>query len=109
MHLSFGDTPAEKYLRQLSADLLLHGWDLAQATGGDEALPADLVEACARWFDRQEDGYWRAGVIGPRVDVPDAPTPGPGYSPASAAPLLTTPSSCSAASTRRSAGVTSRR
>src|SRR5687767_4336634 len=28
VHLSFGDTPAVEYLRQLLADHLVHGWDL---------------------------------------------------------------------------------
>ncbi|HZA87141.1 MAG TPA: TIGR03086 family metal-binding protein, partial [Acidimicrobiales bacterium] len=35
VHLSFGDTPAEEYAYQLAADHLIHGWDLAAATGGD--------------------------------------------------------------------------
>lgn len=67
VHLSFGDVPAEEYLWQLTTDALVHAWDLARATGQPEALPADLVDACARWFDSAEDAYRTAGVIGPAV------------------------------------------
>src|SRR5262245_18529994 len=35
VHLSFGDVPGEEYALQLLADLLVHSWDLARATGGD--------------------------------------------------------------------------
>jgi uncharacterized protein (TIGR03086 family) len=72
VHLSFGDVPAEEYLWQLTTDALIHAWDLARATGQDEALPAWVVEACARWFDGAEEAYRSAGVIGPRVDIDEA-------------------------------------
>jgi uncharacterized protein (TIGR03086 family) len=72
VHLSFGDVPTEEYLWQLTADALIHAWDLARATAQDESLPPELVEACARWFDGAEDAYRAAGVIGPAVDVDGA-------------------------------------
>ncbi len=69
--LSFGDTPAVEYVRQLFADHLVHAWDLAVATGTDRALDPDSVQACLAWFAEREDLYRGAGIIGPRVDVPD--------------------------------------
>src|SRR5262245_6953652 len=33
VHLSFGDVGGEEYVVQLTADLAVHGWDLARATG----------------------------------------------------------------------------
>lgn len=75
VHLSFGDFPAEFYVMQLFADLLVHAWDLARATGQDERLDPDLVNALATWFDAQEDAYRAAGVIADRVAVPDAADP----------------------------------
>ena len=71
-HLSFGDVPGGEYVMQLTADLLVHGWDLARATGGDEQLDAAVVEAVASWFDTMEAAYRAAGVIGPAVALPDA-------------------------------------
>jgi uncharacterized protein (TIGR03086 family) len=70
VHLSFGDTPAEEYVRQLLADHLIHAWDLAAATGLDRRLDPDAVRVCAEWFAEREDVYRSAGAIGPRVEVP---------------------------------------
>jgi uncharacterized protein (TIGR03086 family) len=72
VHLSFGDFPAEEYLWQLTADALVHAWDLARATGQDETLPAEVVDGCARWFDGVEEAYRAAGAIGPAVVVDGA-------------------------------------
>ena len=69
VHLSFGDTPIEEYVWQLTADHLIHSWDLAAATGQDRALDPELVAAVADWFSDKEDMIRGAGVIGPRVDA----------------------------------------
>ena len=68
VHLSFGDTPADEYARQLAADHLIHAWDLAAATGGDTRLPADLVDTVARWFPDNESNYRDGGWIAPPPD-----------------------------------------
>ena len=44
-HHPAGDMPGEVVLGFRIGDLTIHAWDLARATGGDEALPAELVEA----------------------------------------------------------------
>lgn len=66
VHLSFGDTPAEEYAYQLAADHLIHGWDLAAATGGDRSFDPALVEALATWFAEREELFRSAGAIGER-------------------------------------------
>jgi uncharacterized protein (TIGR03086 family) len=71
VHLSFGATPAEEYVRQLLADHLVHSWDLAAAVGADRRLDPELVRACAGWFADREELYRQAGVVGPRVDLPE--------------------------------------
>jgi uncharacterized protein (TIGR03086 family) len=68
-HLSFGDVPGAEYLHQVFADALIHGWDLARATGADDRLDPELVRACASWFAGQEDAYRSAGAIGPRPEL----------------------------------------
>ena len=55
VQLSFGETAKTEYALQLAADHLIHGWDLAAATGGDTRMDPQLVEAVADWFDDQED------------------------------------------------------
>ncbi len=67
VHLSFGDTPVEEYVRQLSADHLVHSWDLAVATHQDTALDGELVDEVARWFAEREELYRAAGAVGPAV------------------------------------------
>jgi uncharacterized protein (TIGR03086 family) len=70
VHLSFGDTPAEEYVRQLQADHMIHAWDLAVAIGADPRLDPEALAECARWFADREEIYRQAGAVGPRADVP---------------------------------------
>jgi uncharacterized protein (TIGR03086 family) len=71
VHLSYGDTSGDEYARQLGADHLVHAWDLARALGVDDTLDPDAVHAVLEWFGPTEDAWRAAGVIGPRVPVPD--------------------------------------
>ncbi len=63
VHLSFGDFPAAEYLAQLSADYLIHGWDLAVTLGLDDRLDADLVASVGAWFGPMAAAYRDAGVV----------------------------------------------
>jgi len=67
VHLSYGEEEMGEYIRQLAADHLIHGWDLAAATGGDTRLDTALVTEVARWFADREGLYRSGGVIGPRA------------------------------------------
>jgi uncharacterized protein (TIGR03086 family) len=75
VHLSFGDTTAEEYAYQLASDHVIHGWDLAVATGGDADIDPDLVEALAVWFADREELYRAAGAIGDRPEDDDSSDP----------------------------------
>ena len=73
VQLSFGETPAAEYIRQLFADHLIHAWDLAVGSGQDRTLDPEAVRAVAEWFAGEEESYRKAGTIGPRVELgPDA-------------------------------------
>jgi uncharacterized protein (TIGR03086 family) len=71
-----GDVPLPQAVSQFfTADVFMHSWDLARATGQDETLDA---ERCARMFAGMEpmDEILRAsGQYGPRVPVPDDADP----------------------------------
>ncbi len=67
VHLSYGEEQLEEYVQQLVADHLVHGWDLAVATGADATLDPDLVEAVAGWYAEREELYRSAGAVGERV------------------------------------------
>lgn len=75
VHLSFGDIPALEYLRQLTADYLIHSWDLAVAIGVDDQLDPSLVKSTGAWFVNQEAAYRGAGVIAAEAAVPREGTP----------------------------------
>ncbi len=92
---------------QFFADHLVHGWDLARATGQDERLDPELVRACATWFDDREELYREGGVIGPAVAVDRADEQSQLLARFGRNPVPTTPWPRSSASTRRSAARTS--
>lgn len=69
IHLSYGDTTGDAYVRELLADHVVHAWDLARAIDADDQLDPQLVRTCATWFDGMEDAYRQAGAIGPREAV----------------------------------------
>lgn len=72
VHLSFGDVDGRFYVLQRTADLVIHSWDLAAATGQPLALDDDLVQAA---WDVTAPAITpevrAAGVFGPEVAVPD--------------------------------------
>lgn len=71
IHASFGDISGGFYLWQLSAEYLVHGWDVARGAGGDERLDPQLVGDVAAWFGDYEQLYRDIGVTGEPAPVPD--------------------------------------
>jgi len=53
-----------------SADLVLHRWDLARATGQDETLDPDKCAELLAGMEPIEDVLRASGQYGPRVEVP---------------------------------------
>lgn len=73
VHLSYGDEQLEEYLRQLIADHVVHGWDLAAAVGGPTTLDPEIVSVVAGWYADREELYRASGVVGPRPGSFDDP------------------------------------
>lgn len=69
-HLSFGDTPAPEYVGQLLVDEVVHGWDLAVATGQDAALDPTLVAVCWEGLQPAREMIRASGVFGEEIGVP---------------------------------------
>ena len=65
----FGDMPGGQFLAAFFMDTLVHGWDLAKATGQNTHLPEDLAETCYAMFGPSADEMRKSGVFGPRVEV----------------------------------------
>jgi uncharacterized protein (TIGR03086 family) len=74
VHLSRGPTPVAEYVEELTADLTVHSWDLARATGGDEELDPALVRAAEGMAARLPAGGV-PGLFDPALDVPDGASP----------------------------------
>ena len=74
VHLSFGDTSGQEYVLQLTADLAIHAWDLARATGQDDALDPGAVALLLPWTEANAGLVAGSGMFGARIDAgPDAP------------------------------------
>jgi uncharacterized protein (TIGR03086 family) len=67
VHLSFGETDVAEYVWQLTADHLVHSWDLSAALGADRHLDPAVVGAVAGWFADRADLYRSSGATGPRA------------------------------------------
>jgi uncharacterized protein (TIGR03086 family) len=68
----FGTTRFDTAIdRFISLDLVIHGWDLARATGQDTTLPPEEVERIATVdVPAFGDALHAPGVVGPEVHVP---------------------------------------
>ncbi len=71
--VSYGPVPGSVYAGHRFVDVLIHGWDLAEATGQATTLDPELVDACALILEPQVEAFRAAGAIGPAVAAaPDA-------------------------------------
>ncbi len=74
VHLSFGDTPGEEYVTQLTADLAIHAWDLARATGQDKTIDPDAVTLLLSWVEANADLLAGSGMFASPIEAgPDQP------------------------------------
>ena len=69
--VSYGPVPGEVYAGHRFIDVLIHGWDLAVATGRTATLDPELVETCWEIVRPQQDLLRGSGAFGTEIDVPD--------------------------------------
>src|SRR5439155_27261265 len=71
-----GQLPASWFVGLQTADLVVHGWDLAKATGQAIDLDPELVRLASEWGRENLRPEFRGRDFGPEVPVPgDAPLP----------------------------------
>lgn len=75
VHLSYGDTPVTAYCAQMTADLVVHAWDLSRAIGADERLPPDLVDFTVREVTPYAGALAESGLFAPPVPPQPAADP----------------------------------
>ena len=68
--VSYGPVPGSVYAGHRLLDVLVHGWDLAVATGQDCVLDPHLMQACRQIIEPQLEAFREAGALGPEVAVP---------------------------------------
>jgi uncharacterized protein (TIGR03086 family) len=74
VHLSFGDATGREYVLQLTADLSIHAWDLARATGQADALDPGAVALLLPWTEANTNLLAESGMFAPPIDAdPGAP------------------------------------
>lgn len=71
VHLSYGDVAGTDYIGQLTADLVIHAWDLARGIGADDDLDPALVHTTYEMAQRDAEQLAQSGLFGTPVDVPD--------------------------------------
>lgn len=71
VHLMRGPTPASTYLVELFSDHVIHAWDLARGTGGDERLDPELVDILYASVAPIEDQLKASGMYGDKVEAPE--------------------------------------
>ncbi len=73
--VSYGPVPGEVYCGHRFLDVLIHGWDVAKATGQDTSLPSDLVEACIQVVEPQQALLAGSGMFDTGVDAAGSSDP----------------------------------
>lgn len=66
--VSYGPVPGSVYAGHRFVDVLIHGWDLATATGQDTRLDPELVDGCWAVLAPQLDMLQASGMFGTAHD-----------------------------------------
>lgn len=72
VHLSYDTVTVEDYLREQVSDVTIHSWDLARATGSDEHLDDELVEATWTIFEPQRETLSATGLFNDPVQLDES-------------------------------------
>lgn len=67
--VSYGPVPGSIYCGHRTLDIVIHGWDLAKATGQDTTIDPQLVDAIAAIVAPQMDMIVGSGMFGTTVVV----------------------------------------
>ena len=67
--VSYGPVPGSIYAGHRFIDVLIHGWDLAEATGQDTTLDPELVNAAYEILQGEADMVRASGMFGEDLEV----------------------------------------
>lgn len=69
VHLSYGDSSALAYCRQLTGDTVVHAWDVSRAIGASPRIADDLVAAALDEVTPYADGLADTGLFAPQLET----------------------------------------
>ena len=75
IHAPFGEMPGATFARFVVLDGLVHGWDLATATGQAYEPPASLVAEVQAFANRTIEPLRDGDTFGPAVEPPPSASP----------------------------------
>ncbi|MFG2876553.1 TIGR03086 family metal-binding protein [Streptomyces sp. NPDC048337] len=70
VRLSYGPALGRAYCSELTADCVVHAWDLSRGIGADDRLPDDLVEFSIKEVMPYADGLAASGMYAEPLEVP---------------------------------------
>jgi uncharacterized protein (TIGR03086 family) len=70
-HLSRGDVPMEDYVREISADLLIHTWDIGEGISEPVIFEDHLIKEAAAYLEPRVGEYEKKGLFAPSIIVPE--------------------------------------
>ena len=68
--VSYGPVPGSVYAGHRFIDVLIHGWDLAVASGQDSTLAPNLIEGAWQVLEPQLDMLRASGMFGDDLEIP---------------------------------------
>jgi uncharacterized protein (TIGR03086 family) len=68
--VSYGPVPGSVYAGHRFIDVVIHGWDLAVATGQDPTIDPGLAAACQEVLEPQAALFRAAGAFGDEIPAP---------------------------------------
>jgi len=72
VHLSYGDFPAEHYIRESGADMLIHGWDVGQAINCSVIFDKQLAQAVFDFVKPRAEEFRASGLFGEQIPTQDS-------------------------------------
>ncbi len=69
VHLSYADVSAEKYIREIAGDVLIHGWDVDQSIMCNMLIPDDIAQAVYNDIFPRKQEFADSGLFGTEIIV----------------------------------------
>jgi uncharacterized protein (TIGR03086 family) len=76
LQIRFGEESGYGLILNMLVKSVVHGWDLAKATGQDATLLPEAADALYLAFADRVEAMRQSGSVGPVVDVPDGASTG---------------------------------